>query len=92
MFRNTGVRHTPYCPKNVALVNQYLNPVKDTNVYLCDNGAGHPIYNEAGDIHLSLPLNSYPPQHQVAKTLRGAPQNPSKCSDLYKCVQNYTDD
>lgn len=65
MDRHLHLKHQPSCPRNVALVNQYMWDNKDTNKYNCNNGVSHPIYDCKGWIHYSLPLEMYPPVNQI---------------------------
>ena len=60
MSRNHSKKHIPFCPRNIPLVDQYMWPVKDTNVYGCINGISTPIYNCDGTINRHLPLENYP--------------------------------
>jgi hypothetical protein len=53
-------RYIPTCPSQIAVVDQYMWPTKDTANHICNNGISHPIYNCKGDIHFSLPLEMYP--------------------------------
>ena len=57
---NYKYHHVPRCPMNVALVDQYMWPKKDSVKYRCVNGAATPIYTCTGDISYTLPLHMYP--------------------------------
>lgn len=57
---NYQYHHVPRCPQNVALVDQYSWPKKDTVQYRCVNGGASPIYDCNGNIHYTLPLHMYP--------------------------------
>lgn len=65
MDRNLHKKYTPQCPRNIAVVDQYMWPNKDTNKYKCYNGISHPIYDCKGWINYSLPLEMYPPVHRI---------------------------
>ena len=65
MDRTRHRKYFPECPRNIALVNQYMWKNKDSNKYHCHNGISHPIYDCSGNVNFSLPLNMYPPVNQV---------------------------
>jgi hypothetical protein len=60
-----GLRYIPTCPRNIAVVDQYMWPEKDTNKYMCQNGISHPIYDCKGMVSYSLPLEFYPPSDRI---------------------------
>ena len=64
MDRAYHKKHVPQCPRQAAIVDQYMWAEKDTNKYRCYNGISHPIYDCKGQISYSLPLEEYP---QVGK-------------------------
>lgn len=59
------VKYIPQCPRQAALVDQYMWEQKDTNKYMCYNGISHPIYDCKGWINYSLPLEEYPPVDSI---------------------------
>lgn len=59
------VRYQPQCPRQIAVVDQYMWKEKDTEQYQCFNGISHPIYDCKGWINYSLPLEQYPPVGQI---------------------------
>lgn len=65
MDRNLHKKYIPNCPKNIALVDQYMWNTKDTSSYGCQSGLSHTIYNCNGDISYSLPLFMYPPVNKI---------------------------
>ena len=74
MDRNMHPRYVPQCPRQAAIVDQYMWKQKDTNKYKCYNGISHPIYDCTGQVNYSLPLDQYPPANgihpQIAMTRR----------------------
>ena len=58
-------KYYPSCPTNVALVDQYMWSVKDSNQYGCTNGVSAPIYEIDGTIAHQLPLELYPPVNDI---------------------------
>jgi len=65
MDRQLHKKWFPNCPRHAAVVDQYMWPQKDTTAYRCYNGISHPIYDCKGWVNFSLPLEMYPPVHQV---------------------------
>jgi hypothetical protein len=65
MDRNLHVKHIPVCKQNVPPVSQYMWPVRDTNIYMCENGIYNHIYDCDGNINYSLPLEMYPHLNKI---------------------------
>ncbi len=65
MDRHLHKPYVPTCPRQAAIVDQYMWPQKDTNKYMCHNGISHPIYDCRGMINYTLPLEMYPPVNHV---------------------------
>ena len=65
MDRTSHAKYYPEAPRHIALVDQYMWPVKDTNKYMAFNGISHPIYSCTGNINYTLPLEMYPPVNDV---------------------------
>ena len=65
MDRTYFIKHIPQCPRQSAIVDQYMWEEKDTNKYRCYNGISHPIYDCKGMVNFSLPLEYYPPVNEV---------------------------
>jgi len=65
MDRHLHKKYVPTCPRNAAIVDQYMWPQKDTTKYMCHNGISHPIYDCKGWINYTLPLEMYPPVNEV---------------------------
>jgi hypothetical protein len=57
---NYRYNHVPATPRRVALVDQYMWPVKDTTAWRAVNGWQMPVYDCQGNIHRTLPLDKYP--------------------------------
>ena len=60
MDRHMHKKYQPQCPRQAAIVDQYMWKDKDTTYYKCYNGISHPIYDCRGWINYSLPLEDYP--------------------------------
>lgn len=65
MNRSGHKKYIPQCPRQAAIVDQYMWKQKDTNKYRCYNGISHPIYDCKGWVNFSLPLENYPPVDEV---------------------------
>ena len=65
MDRHVHPRYRPQCPRQAAIVDQYMWKDKDTTYYKCYNGISHPIYDCKGMINYSLPLEHYPPAGRI---------------------------
>lgn len=65
MDRAYHKKYIPRCPRQAAIVDQYMWKDKDTNSYRCYNGISHPIYDCKGWVNYSLPLDKYPPVGKV---------------------------
>lgn len=70
MDRRGYAKYRPPLPHRVALVDQYLWPVKDTNNYTAVNGTAQPIYDCDGSVSYTLPLDKYPNWYQVDPQIR----------------------
>ncbi len=65
MDRHLHKKYNPQCPRQAAIVDQYMWKDKDTTYYKCYNGISHPIYDCKGWINYSLPLEKYPLVNEV---------------------------
>jgi len=71
MDRNRHRRHVPREVRQIPLVDQYMWPEKDSNVYhALDNGISHPVYDCGGWIHYSLPLEMWPKLGEIHPQVR----------------------
>jgi hypothetical protein len=58
--RTRSRRHIPFCPTMPEYVDRYSWPDKDLRVHDCQDGYFHNVYNCAGEISFSLPLENWP--------------------------------
>lgn len=65
MDRSNFGKVVPLCPRNIAIVDQYMWNHKDTNVYPCMDGMAVAIYDCTGNVNFALPLDKYPRGGQV---------------------------